>query len=135
MNANANDTTDDATDAQSEIDSTLVFDPDERYPDDFYTLVAGGIHERGERSVRVEYVLNTEVEDEPQLMTASYYRLNGDRRNEDSGLTWSLTEQDDGTFVVDCNGQELHAFIEDAFNIDPEIEVGAAFDEMVGNSR
>jgi len=135
MNANANDTTDDATDAQTEINSTLAFDPDGRYPDDFYTVLAEGIHERGNRSVRVEYVLDTEVEGEPKLTATRYYRLGGDRRNEDSGLTWSLTEQDDGTFVVDCNGQELHAFIEDAFNIDPEIEVGAAFDEMVGNSR
>jgi len=127
---------DDATDAQSEIDSTLVFDTDERYPTSpIRELVAEGIHERGERSVRVEYVLDTEVEDEPKLTATRYYRLGGDRRNQDSGLTWSLTEQDDGAFIVDENGQELPAFIEDAFHADPEIEVGEAFDEMVGNSR
>jgi len=126
----------DADDRRTDIESTLTFDPDGRYDDSpIYDLVAEGIHERDGRSVRVEYVLDTEVDGEPQLTATRYYRLDGERRNEDSGITWSLTEQDDGTYIVDENGQELRAFIKAAFHGDPEAELGEAFDEMVGNSR
>jgi hypothetical protein len=119
------------TDEQKPTESTLIFTPDERYPNSpIYELVAEGIHERGERSVRAEYVLDTEVEDEPQLLEKRYYRIDGERRNQDSGISWSLSEDGD-TFVVDDTGEALRDFVESSFHSDPDVEVGEAFDEMV----
>lgn len=112
-----------------ETDSTLTFETDERFPNSpIYELVAEGIHERGERSVRVAYVLDTEIES--ILSVTRYYRVGGERVNEDSGVEWSLTETHDG-YTVDYNGQTLREFVRDNFEADPETETGEAFDSMV----
>jgi hypothetical protein len=118
----------DAADAQ--IISTLTFDTDERFRDyEPYRLLAEGIHERGERSVRVTYVLDTEVDDERQLIVKRFFRIGGERKNQGSAETWDLTWNGglgDG-YTVDYNGQSLQAFIRDEFESDPEVELGEAF--------
>jgi len=103
----------------SEIESILVFDPDDRFArDDDRRLVAEGIHEskRGPRSVRTVYIL----EDEQRLLVRSYYRYARERRNQTSASEWTVS---DG--AVEYNNQPLEDFIRDNFHADPEAVLGA----------
>lgn len=113
------------------IESTLAFDTDTRFAhDDRRTLVAEGIHEQGERSVRTTYILEEADEDtlypDDTLHVRRYYRVDGDLRNQDSGSEWTV-----------CNGrvahsdQDLRQFVDDNFHGDPEATLGAAFEDMV----
>jgi len=106
-----------------DIESTLVFDTDDRYDyDDDRRLVAEGIHERGPRAVWKVYIL----EDETRLLIRSYYHFAGGRRNQSSASEWTVS---DGT--VEYNDQPLEDFIRDNFHADPEAVLGAEYDSMV----
>jgi hypothetical protein len=118
------------TDAMSpeQIESTLVFDTNERYPrDDRRTLAAEGIHECGERKVRIEYSLF--IENSAHLHAQRYFIVDGEQRNEHRS-EWEVSAGDAG-YTVDHNGQELNEFITDNFQADPEIELTDAFEDMV----
>jgi len=113
----------------SDIESTLVFDTDERFGhDDPRELIAEGIHERedGSRSIRTIYYL----ENEQRLLVRSYYRFAGERRNQTSASEWTVT---DGQ--VEYNGQYLEDFIQDHFHADPEAALGEEYDSMVATRK
>jgi len=119
-------------DIETGVDSTLVFDTDERFTgfDDNRTLIAEGIHEQGARSVRVEYVLERDDDDkqfpEDTLHVRRYYKVDGDLRNQDSGTEWTVC---DGR--VAYSDQELRRFISDNFHADPVAALNEAFEDMV----
>lgn len=108
----------------AEIESTLVFDTDERFTgfDDPRELIAEGIHEReqGKRSIRTEY-----IRDEDRLLVRSHYRYGRDRRNQ------SIDEWTISNGSVEYNGQELDKFIHDNFHADPEAALGEEYESMV----
>jgi len=109
----------------ADIESTLVFDVDDRFGrDDPRELIAEGIHEQedGDRSMRTIYYL----EHEQRLLVRSYYRFAGERRNQVSASEWTVT---DGQ--VEYNGQSLEDFIEDHFHADPHAALGEEYDSMV----
>jgi hypothetical protein len=106
------------------IDSTLVFDTDQRFTGhgDPRTLIAEGIHQRGKRSIRTQFILVRGK----TLKVRRYYRYEQQLRAQDSGSEWTVC---DGT--VAYSDQELHEFIKDNFYADPEASMQEEFESMV----
>jgi len=116
--------------ADAQIESTLVFDTDERYPDDpTLSLIAEGTHERGDRLVRVEFAHYENEYGDHELWETRYYVYNGERKNE-SVLSHELSETGDG-YVVEQNGQPINEFITDSFNTNPRVALTETFDDMM----
>jgi len=106
----------------ADIESTLVFDTDQRYGLDVSReLIAEGIHERGLRSIRTEYIREGDT-----LLIRSHYRYERERLNEARVGEWTIS---DG--LIEYNGQELDEFIHDNFHADPEAALGEEFESMV----
>jgi len=109
----------------NEIESTLVFDNDQRFTGhgDPRTLIAEGIHERGKRSIRTQFILVRGK----TLKVRRYYRYERQLRAQDVLCSeWTVC---DGT--VAHSDQELHEFIKDIFYTDPEAAMQEVFESMV----
>jgi hypothetical protein len=105
----------------SDIESTLVFDTDNRFkPFDEGELIAEGIHEYDNSSIRTMYTQKDDL-----LVVTRFYRYNGEPLNQREE-SWSLTDT-----TVDYNGQQLRPFIEANFYADPVISLTDEFQSFV----
>lgn len=111
------------------VDSTLVFDVDQYLEHEPFERAAEGVHERGERQVRLLYDLDTET-DETVLRVIREYYLGGDLEKETGSDT--ETYRVEGGIVQNGPGYELERFIEDHFETDPGVVLTEEFETIVG---
>jgi hypothetical protein len=114
--------------AEEQIESTLVFDVEHYNDYEPFVRVAEGIHERGDRKVEYLYNLDTET-DETVLRVQTRYYLDNELKNE-SGRDTQTYVVEDGV-VQHAQGYELEQFIEDNFEVDPEVVLRDEFESMV----
>jgi len=106
---------------ESDIESTLVFDTDNRFkPFDEGELIAEGIHEYDNSSIRTMY-----SQEDDLLVVTRFYRYNDELLNQREEC-WSLTDT-----TVDYNDQQLRPFIEDNFYADPVISLTDEYQSFV----
>lgn len=108
-------------DQEEQIESTLVYDTEKYDEHEPYERVAEGIHERGRR--KMEYIYDIDHEGaETTLRVYTRYYLDGELENESCGSAGAYPVRD---------SQDLHEFIEDNFNADPEVSLGDEWESMV----
>jgi len=116
---------------ENEIDSALVFQGLERYAEyEPRERFAEGSHKRG--NCRLEYLYDLNYEgDSPTLFIEHRFFVNGEEKHRSLGKHNRYEiEEEDGEYIVKCNGEGLKEFIKADFYADPEIALAEAYDDF-----